>query len=73
MIKLNTQSGRLLSHFLSGREIDRLSALIELGIFELSSRVIDLQKNGYIIKKERKTIINRFQEKISIVEYRLEV
>lgn len=72
MINSNTQAGRLLEHLQSGKVINRLSALIELGIFELSARVIDLESHGFKIHKERKTVTNRFDEKTSVTEYSLE-
>lgn len=68
---MNTQASRLLEHMQQGKSIDRLSALIELGVFELSARIIDLQNSGHSINKTRKQIINRFGEKASVVEYSL--
>lgn len=72
MIRPDTQAGRLLMHLQSGNTINRLSALIELGIFELSARVIDLEKDSWIIVKKRVQVINRFQEKTSVTEYSLD-
>lgn len=54
-----------------GKAIDRLSALVDLGVFELSARIIDLQNAGHSINKKRKQITNRFGEKASVVEYSL--
>lgn len=71
MIKPNTQAGRLLQHFQSGKTINRLGALVDLGIFELSARLIDLQNCGYQFNKSRKVIINRFGEKCHVMEYSL--
>jgi len=71
MITPNSQAGRLLIHLQSGASIDRLHALMDLGIFELASRVLDLEKEGYIISRERKTVTNRWNEKVSVTEYRL--
>lgn len=67
----NSQAQRLLEHLKAGKAIDRLSALVELGVFELSARIIDLQNAGYQINKTRKQVTNRFGEKTSIVEYSL--
>jgi hypothetical protein len=72
MIKSDTQAGRLLIHLQSGRSINRLTALIELGIFELSARLIELQNHGFKLNKERMSITNRYGEKTSVVEYTLE-
>jgi uncharacterized small protein (DUF1192 family) len=68
----NNQPKRLLEHLQSGRSITRMEALSVLGIFELSSRIGDLQKRGYKINKKRLTVTNRFNEKISIVKYTLD-
>jgi hypothetical protein len=72
-MKMNTQANRILEHFKQGKSIDRLSALVDLGIFELSARIIDLTNAGYEINKQRKSITNRFGEKASVVEYSLKV
>lgn len=71
MTKLNSQASRLLDHLRTGATVNRLSALIDLGIFELSSRVIDVTNAGHSINKKRISIINRFGEKASVVEYSL--
>jgi len=63
------QRERLLEHLKTGASIDRLSALTELGIFELSARIIDLEDRGHRISKKRRAIINRWGEKIRVVEY----
>lgn len=73
MIKPNTQAGRLLEHLEAGKSINRLSALLDLGIFELSARVIDIENHGYTVNKERKTVTNRFNEKTSVTEYSLQL
>ena len=72
-MRLNTQAKRLLDHLATGATIHRLSALIDLGIFELSSRVIDITRAGYSINKNRVSITNRFGEKTSVTEYSLKV
>jgi hypothetical protein len=71
MINPNTQAGRLLAHLESGRSIDRLSALVDLGIFELSARLIELERAGYILNKIPKKITNRFGESARVIEYSL--
>lgn len=70
---MNNQANRILDHMKQGNTIDRLSALVDLGVFELSARIIDLQNAGHSIHKTRKQITNRFGEKASVVEYSLEV
>jgi hypothetical protein len=70
-INMNTQASRILDYMKQGKTVDRLTALVELGVFELSARIIDLQNAGHLINKTRKQIINRFGEKASVVEYSL--
>lgn len=65
----NSQRQRLLSYLQSGNRITRLDAFNQLGIVELSARVIDLQKYGYEIQKEWITVTNRFKEKVRVVRY----
>jgi len=64
-----TQKQRLQNHLDSGQSINRLSALLDLGIFELASRIGELEKDGYPIDKRRTTVTNRFGESISVVVY----
>lgn len=71
MINPNSQAGRLLAHLESGKSIDRLSALVDLGIFELSARLIELEHAGYIFNKIPKKVTNRFGEQARVIEYSL--
>ena len=71
MIKSDTQAGRLLQHLQSGKKIDRLSALVDLGIFQLSARIWQLESHGFTIHKEAKTIKNQWNEKQRVIEYSL--
>lgn len=64
-----SQESRLLSAFLAGRKITRLSALTELGIFELSARIKKLESEGNEIHRQSITVTNRFGEKTRVKEY----
>ena len=66
---MNTQAQRLLAHLQSGKEVTRLIALVDLGIFELSARIIDLEHAGYVIPRERIQVENRWGEKVSVARY----
>lgn len=68
---MNTQAERLLEHLQSGKSITRLSALTELGIFELSARVIDIESRGHVIQRKPIKITNRFGETCRVMEYRM--
>lgn len=73
MIKPDTQAGRLLEYLQSGKSITRLESFMELGIVELSSRIIDLKDEGYTINKKRITVKNRYNEPCSVVEYSIQL
>jgi len=64
-----SQESRLLSAFLAGRKITRLSALTELGIFELSARIKKLDSEGNAIQRQSITVTNRFGENTRVKEY----
>jgi hypothetical protein len=53
--------------------ITQLEALRDLGVMRLASRISDLRKQGYVIKGETESVMNRFDEKCSIKRYSMEV
>jgi hypothetical protein len=73
MINADTQAGRLLAHLQAGKTITRLQSFIELGIVELSSRCIEIEREGYKIDRKRVKVQNRFNETVSVTEYSIEV
>jgi hypothetical protein len=68
-----SQRERLQEHFLSGKTITRLTAYEDLGIFELSSRVGELEAGGCVIPRKNMTITNRWNEKVRVTLYWMEV
>lgn len=64
-----SQRTRLREHLESGKSITRLSALTELGIFELASRVGELEKDGFEIQRERIKVWNRWNESVTVTKY----
>lgn len=69
----STQAKRLLGYLArkQGVTITRLEAYQELGIVELSARVIDLEHEGYTIDRERISVLNRFNETCRVMRYSL--
>jgi len=67
---MRTQPERLLAHLRKGHTVNRLSCFKELGIFELSARICDLEKQGHEIDKRRVNGVNQWG-KFSFVQYRL--
>ena len=66
----NTQAQRLKKHFERGFSITRLGAFNELGIVELSARIIDLERQGYEISRTRIQVNNRFGESVRVMKYK---
>ena len=68
-----SQRERLLDHLLAGNTIHRAGAYQELGIFELSSRVGELEALGNVIPRKPMTVINKWNEKVRVTLYWMEV
>ena len=66
------QSQRLEAHLKSGKTITRMTALQELGIFELSARVVELEAKGCVIDRKPLTVVNRFGENVRVKLYWME-
>ena len=67
-----TQNERILKYINDYGSISTLQAFQDIGCTRLASRICDLQKEGYVFKKEFETANNRFGEKVSYVRYSLE-
>lgn len=68
-----TQKTRVLQWLQEGKTLTRLQALTELGIFELSARLIELKRDGHKIKSESITVQNRWGEKCRVAQYWMDV
>ena len=69
MTKRPTQAQRIVEYIDQNGSITRLDSSCKLFIFELSSRIISLEKKGWVFKKERESIKNSFGETKSFVRY----
>lgn len=67
------QRDRLLEHLQTGSTIHRAGAYHELGIFELSSRVGELEALGHIIPRHSMKVTNRWNEDVRVTLYWMEV
>ena len=67
-----TQSQRILRHLQDYGTITTWQAIEDYGITRLSASVFDLKEMGYKISGEVKSGLNRYGEKVSWKEYRLE-
>ena len=68
-----TQNERIYDHLLSVGPIRPMTALNELGIYRLASRINDLRKLGHNIKTKKVEVVNRWGESTYIAEYSLEL
>lgn len=68
-----SQKTRVLQWLQEGKTLTRLQALTELGVFELSSRIGELQDDGNKIKVDMISVQNRWGEKCRVAQYWMEV
>lgn len=67
-----TQNEKVLNYMEELGSITQLEALACLGIMRLASRIRDLKKQGYKIKKEMVKSKNRFGDSVQFARYSLE-
>ena len=70
--RLGKQELRLLEYLENNRSINPIMSWQTLGIYRLSDVVFKLRNRGYDIETKRKTVMNKWQEKTSFAEYKLE-
>ena len=68
-----TQAERILDHLKSGQTLTRLNSWDDLGILEAPARVSELRAMGQPIETKRTQVMNRYGDKVTIAEWRLEV
>lgn len=67
-----TQNEKVLEYMKRFGDITQLEALSDLGIMRLASRISDLKKQDYKIKKEMVKSKNRFGDTVQFARYSLE-
>lgn len=67
--KRPTQAQRIIEYMDQNGSITRLDSSCKLFIFELSSRIISLERKGWVFHKQRESIKNSFGETKSFVRY----
>lgn len=70
--RLGKQELRLLEYLENNRSINPIMSWQTLGIYRLSDVVFKLRNRGFNIETKRKTVMNKWQEKTSFAEYKLE-
>jgi hypothetical protein len=68
---LSPQQRRVLDFLETGRALDPMTALREMGISRLAARVFELKKKGVLIEMETATAKNQFGERCPFALYRL--
>ena len=69
--KRPTQRERIIQYMKEKGSIDRLTCCTQLFIFELSSRIVELERMGWVFDKSWKSVKNSYGETKSFVEYRI--
>lgn len=64
-----TQKQRLLKYLNDYGSVTALEAVRDLGILQLSARLVELEKSGYRFKKEQESSLNRYGEKVYYTRY----
>lgn len=67
-----TQNERILRHLQDGGTLTQAEAFLEYGVGRLSSRICELRRAGYPIRREFVTRKNRYGEHTSFCKYWLE-
>lgn len=66
-----TQAQRVLDYIQEHGSITQLTALNELGVFRLASRISELKKRGYSIESKFVSVSNRYGEECRVKQYSL--
>lgn len=67
------QTERVLDYMRRHGSISTLDAILDLGVLQLASRISELKKDGYTIKRSCLKVKNRFGEECSIFRYSLDM
>lgn len=67
-----TQIERIIQYMQDFGSITSAEAMTELGVYRLASRITDLKKRGYLIRKETAKSKNRYGETVRFARYSLE-
>ena len=67
-----SQCEKILAYMQKHDGITQLDAYLDLGCWRLASRINDLKKRGYPIKRETIKVQNRYGESVAIAKYSLQ-
>lgn len=63
------QRQRILDYINEFGSITALEAVRELGVLQLSSRLVELERDGIVFNKEQESALNRFGERVYYIRY----
>lgn len=63
------QRQRILDYINEFGSITALEAVRELGVLQLSARLVELEKDGIVFHKEQESALNRFGERVYYTRY----
>lgn len=63
------QRQRILDYINEFGSITALEAVRELGVLQLSSRLVELERDGIVFNKEQESALNRFGERVYYTRY----
>lgn len=66
-----TQCERIVEYMNKHGSITQLQAYVDIGCWRLASRISDLRKQGYAIKREMIKVKNRYGESVPVARYSL--
>lgn len=69
MAKKISQKHRIVEYLHKEGSITALDAVRDLGILQLSARLVELERCGYIFHKENETAKNRYGENVHFTRY----
>lgn len=64
-----TQKERLIRYLKDNKSITALEAVRELGILQLSARLVELENEGYVFDKKPESSKNRYGESVNYIRY----
>lgn len=67
-----SQCEKILAYMEKYDGITQLDAYLDLGCWRLASRINDLKKRGYPIKREIIKVQNRYGESVTVAKYSLQ-
>ena len=63
------QRQRILDYINETGSITALEAVRDLGVLQLSARLVELEKDGIVFHKEQESALNRFGERVYYTRY----